>query len=83
MLDDPYPKVQPGPPRPSQAYRPLQFSMPQGTERYVVEGNSAVLIPVEANDQIHADQHRRRAALRNRSDWCWRFDRRVRDRDDG
>ena len=52
MLDDPYPKVQPGPPRPSQAYRPLQFSMPQGTERYVVEGNSVVLIPVEANDQI-------------------------------
>jgi len=26
--------------------------MPQGTERYVVEGNGAVLIPVEANDQI-------------------------------
>jgi len=52
MLDHPYPKVQPGPPRPSQVYRPVQFSMPQGTERYVVEGNGAVLIPVEANDQI-------------------------------
>ncbi|WP_390910833.1 DUF1989 domain-containing protein [Pseudosulfitobacter sp. SM2401] len=52
MLDDPYPKVQPGPPRPSQVYKPVQFSMPQGTERYVVEGNGAVLIPVEAGDQI-------------------------------
>ncbi|WP_415402314.1 DUF1989 domain-containing protein [Tateyamaria sp. SN3-11] len=52
MLDDPYPKVKPGPPRPSQIIQPAQFSMPPGTERYVVQGGGAVLIPVEAGDYV-------------------------------
>ncbi|SFR05907.1 DUF1989 domain-containing protein [Poseidonocella sedimentorum] len=52
MLDNPYPKVRPGPPRPSQIIQPMQFSMPPGAERYVVQGAGAVLIPVEAGDQI-------------------------------
>ena len=52
MPDDLYAKVRPGPPRSSQIYRPIQFSMPRGTERYVVIGNGAVLIPVETGDQI-------------------------------
>ncbi|WP_299685971.1 aminomethyltransferase family protein [uncultured Tateyamaria sp.] len=52
MLDDPYPKVRPGPPRPSQIIQPAQFSMPPGTERYVVQGGGAVFIPVEAGDGL-------------------------------
>ncbi|WP_415918986.1 DUF1989 domain-containing protein [Tateyamaria sp. SN6-1] len=52
MLDDPYPKVKPGPPRPSQIIQPAQFSLPPGTERYVVQGGGAILIPVEAGDQV-------------------------------
>jgi aminomethyltransferase len=52
MLDDLYPKVQPGPPRPSQIIQPVQFSLPPGTERHVVQGRGAVLIPVETGDQI-------------------------------
>lgn len=50
MLDDPYPSVKPGPPRPSQIIQPSQFSMPRGMERYVVQGAGAVLIPVETGD---------------------------------
>jgi aminomethyltransferase len=51
MLDD-YPLVQPGPPKPSTIIRPQVFSLPPGTERYVVEGQGAVLIPVETGDQV-------------------------------
>ena len=51
MLDD-YPLVQPGPPKPSTIIRPQVFSLPPGTERYVVEGQGAVLIPVETGDQL-------------------------------
>ncbi len=52
MLDDPYPKVRPGPPKPSTIIKPQVFSLPPGTERYAVEGCGAVLIPVETGDQI-------------------------------
>lgn len=52
MLDDPYPKVQPSPPKPSKIIMPQQFSLPQGTERYVVEGAGSILVPVYAGDQI-------------------------------
>lgn len=52
MLDDIYPKVQPGPPKPSVITQPKVFSMPPGTERYVVEGCGAALIPVATGDQI-------------------------------
>ena len=51
MLDD-YPIIRKGPPKPSQIIQPAVFSMPAGTERYVVEGNGAVLIPVEVGDRI-------------------------------
>lgn len=50
MLDDFYPKVNAGPPKPSKIILPNVFSMPAGTERYVVEGAGAVLIPFEAGD---------------------------------
>ena len=51
MLDD-YPSVRPGPPKPSAILQPRIFSLPPGTERYVVEGNGAVLIPVSTGDLI-------------------------------
>ena len=38
MLDDIFPKVQPGPPKPSGILAPSMFSMLPGTERYVVPG---------------------------------------------
>jgi aminomethyltransferase len=52
MLDEKYVKVQPGPPRPSKVYLPSQFTLPPGSERYVVEGMGAALIPVSAGDKI-------------------------------
>ena len=51
MLDD-YPAVQPGPPKPSRIIEPNVFSLPRGTERYVVEGQGAVLVPLETGDRI-------------------------------
>lgn len=52
MLDDLYPKVTPGPPKPSQIIEPRVFSMPPGTERYVVEGCGAILLRVEEGDNL-------------------------------
>ena len=52
MLDDFTPQFQPGPPKPSNIIRPSVFSMPPGTERYVVEGCGAVLIPIATGDRI-------------------------------
>lgn len=52
MLDSIYAKVQPGPPRPSSIIEPRVFSMPPGVERYVVEGNGAILIRIEAGDRF-------------------------------
>ncbi|WP_425040938.1 DUF1989 domain-containing protein [Primorskyibacter sp. S187A] len=52
MLDDAYPQVVPGPPKPSRILEPMVFSMPPGTERYVVEGCGAVLVRVEQGDRI-------------------------------
>ena len=49
MLDD-YPQVRPGPPKPSVILEPRVFSLPPGTERYVVEGAGAILVPVHAGD---------------------------------
>ena len=51
MLDQ-YPWVQPGPPKPSTIIQPNVFSMPPGTERYVVAGRGAVLIAIDAGDHI-------------------------------
>ena len=52
MLDDKYPSVKAGPPRPSGLIQPRVFSMPPGTERYVVEGSGAILIRLEAGDRL-------------------------------
>ena len=52
MLDQIYANFTPGPPKPSKLFLPSQFTLPPGTERYVVEGMGAVLIPVSAGDQI-------------------------------
>ncbi|MGB0799910.1 MAG: aminomethyltransferase, partial [Planktomarina sp.] len=52
VLDNIYPDVVKGPPRPSVISQPNVFSMPPGTERYVVEGCGAILIPVETGDKI-------------------------------
>ena len=51
MLDD-YPIVRPGAPKPSTIIKPRVFSLPPGTERYVVEGQGAILIPVETGDEL-------------------------------
>ena len=51
MLDL-YPRVQPGPPKPSSIIRPTVFSLPPGTERYVVQGQGAALIPLEVGDRL-------------------------------
>ena len=47
-----YPEVLTGPPKPSAILQPNVFSMPQGTERYVVEGSGAILIPVNTGDNF-------------------------------
>ncbi|MGR3571187.1 DUF1989 domain-containing protein [Brevirhabdus sp.] len=52
MLDTKFPKVNPGPPRPSQLYQPSAFSLPPGSERYVVQGAGAVLIAVHEGDRL-------------------------------
>ncbi|MCA2012351.1 trimethylamine-oxide aldolase Tdm [Cereibacter sphaeroides] len=52
MLDEKYPSVKAGPPRPSGLIQPRVFSMPPGTERYVVEGSGAILIRLEAGDTL-------------------------------
>ncbi|MEL6572855.1 MAG: DUF1989 domain-containing protein [Pseudomonadota bacterium] len=51
MLDR-LPNVVPGPPQPSVIVEPRVFSLPPGTERYVIEGQSAALIPVYAGDVL-------------------------------
>ena len=51
MLDQ-YPRVQPGPPKPSTIIQPSIFALPPGTERYAVAGQGAALISIEVGDQI-------------------------------
>ena len=55
MLDDIYPQVVPGPPKPSAIIEPRVFSMPPGVERYVVEGCGAILVRVEPGDRIEIE----------------------------
>ena len=55
MLDDLYPQVIPGPPKPSGIFQPQVFSMPPGTERYVVEGCGAILVRVEEGDHLEIE----------------------------
>jgi aminomethyltransferase len=52
MIESLYPEVKSGPPKPSQIIQPNAFSLPTGTERYVVEGSGAILIPTEAGDSV-------------------------------
>lgn len=52
MFDKPYPDVTPGPPRPSRILEPSIFMQPSGTERYVVPGAGAILVPVQSGDQV-------------------------------
>jgi aminomethyltransferase len=52
MLDDVYPTVQSGPPKPSEVFSPSVFSLQPGSERYVVPGCGAILISVETGDCI-------------------------------
>lgn len=52
MLDTDYPQVIAGPPRPSRITEPAVFSLPPGTERYVVQGGGAILVPVYPGDRI-------------------------------
>jgi aminomethyltransferase len=51
MLDL-YPKVIPGPPRPSRILTPLSAQPHSGQERYEVPGNGAVLIRLGAGDRV-------------------------------
>ncbi|MCF2905603.1 aminomethyltransferase family protein [Octadecabacter sp. CECT 8868] len=51
-MRDEYIKVNAGPPKPSTIYEPRIFSLPIGTERYVVEGGGAALVAVSVGDQI-------------------------------
>lgn len=51
-MDAIYPDVIKGPPSPSKIFQPSVFSLPKGTERYVVVGAGAVLIPVMQGDVI-------------------------------
>jgi aminomethyltransferase len=52
MLEATYPHVVGGPPKPSAIFEPLVFSMPPGTGRYVVEGLGAILLHIEAGDEV-------------------------------
>lgn len=52
MLDSPYPRVIPGPPRPSQILTPASLALHSGRERFEVEGGNAVLIRLAAGDRI-------------------------------
>ncbi|MGB3244535.1 MAG: DUF1989 domain-containing protein [Sulfitobacter sp.] len=55
MLDDAYPPVRDGPPKPSVILQPQVFSLPPGTERYVVPGCGAVLVRIEAGDTLRIE----------------------------
>ncbi|MFZ1726530.1 MAG: DUF1989 domain-containing protein [Albidovulum sp.] len=52
MLDTNLPGFRSGPPRPSQIIQPNVFSLPPGTERYVVPGAGAIFVPVATGDRL-------------------------------
>ena len=47
-----YPEIVAGPPKPSAIIQPRAFSLPPGTERYVVAGGGALLVPMETGDAL-------------------------------
>jgi len=52
MLDTPYPRVVPGPPRPSKILTPQRFSRHYGQERHVVAGGGAALLQIMTGDRL-------------------------------
>ncbi|MBI1173579.1 DUF1989 domain-containing protein [bacterium] len=52
MLDSPYPRVIPGPPRPSQILTPRDLQRKSGIERYEVPGGGALLVEIDVGDQV-------------------------------
>jgi aminomethyltransferase len=52
MLDSPYPRVLPGPPRPSRILTPHGLIRQSGRERHVVPGGAALLLAVQAGDLV-------------------------------
>ena len=52
MLDQPYPSVIPGPPRPSRILTPQGFSRHHGQERHVIPGGGAALLQLHAGDRL-------------------------------
>jgi aminomethyltransferase len=52
MLDSAYPRVIPGPPRPSRILTPASVLPHSGLERYEVQGCGALLIPLQAGDVV-------------------------------
>lgn len=52
MPESIYPEVIAGPPKPSKIIQPRVFALPPGSERYVVPGRGAILIPIEPGDRI-------------------------------
>ncbi|MEH6527149.1 MAG: DUF1989 domain-containing protein [Sneathiella sp.] len=52
MLDSSYPEINSGPPKPSSIIQPSIFSIPAGTECYVVKGSGVALISIEAGDRF-------------------------------
>ena len=52
MLDSAYPRVIPGPPRPSRILTPASLTRHPGRERYEVPGGGALLIRLGAGDRV-------------------------------
>jgi len=52
MLDVAYPKVIPGPPRPSRILMPRSVAVQAGPERHEVQGCGALLVAVAAGDRV-------------------------------
>ena len=52
MLDDLYPTVRSGPPRPSRILTPTAYARGSGRERYVVPGGGALVVTVVQGDRI-------------------------------
>ena len=52
MLDSPYPKVIPGPPRPSRILTTRDMQRKSGIERYEVSGGGALMVAIDVGDQI-------------------------------
>ena len=52
MLDSPYPSVRPGPPHASRIVIPRDMQRKSGVERYEVPGGGALLVEIDAGDEV-------------------------------